>query len=413
MIRSAEVKCRRKFPLRWQKCSIELRHNQLVVKGHNRVRMISLTAQTRVSYESKFWTKVIMIQSEGKKYYIKTAAADALSWVHDLRAEVFYDPNLCMDNFDCLSVLGRGCFGKVRLVRRKGTEQIFALKSIPKNPMIQTHRLHTIMSERAVLETISRTENPFLTQMKFAFQSATKFYLGLEYVPGGDLLGLLSRVGRVSLADAKLYIAEVGLALAAFHRNGIVYRDLKPENILIGADGHLKLADFGFAKQIDGGQTGSFCGTIDFMAPEVVLGKPYSYAVDWWALGVLGYQLIFGESPFYEPNREKMMSRIVRQRPNFPRDADSVAIEFLQKLLIKNPAQRFSFEGLKNHRFFEGMKMDDVLAKKFAPEFVPQLTSVTDPVYFGSEFTHGPNHDSVAELPLEDEPFPDFDFVAL
>jgi serine/threonine protein kinase len=146
------------------------------------------------------------------------------------------------------------------------------------------------------------------------------------------------------------------------------------------------------------------------MAPEIVLGRPHSYAVDWWALGVLGYLLIFGELPFADPNREKMMNKIVRQRPNFPRDADGVAIEFLQKLLIKYPKQRFSFESLKNHRYFEGIPMNDVLAKKFTPEFVPQLTSVIDPI-FDSEAIE----DSEAALPVEDEdePFADFDFVAI
>jgi hypothetical protein len=132
-----------------------------------------------------------------------------------------------------------------------------------------------------------------------------------------------------------------------------------------------------------------------------------------YLFNVLGYLLIFGELLFYEPNREKMMNRIIRQRPNFPRDADGVAVEFPQKLLINDPGQRFDFESLENHRFFDGMNMDDVIAKKITSEFVPELTSITDPMYFDCGFTQKTIRGPVAALPLEDEPFADFDFVVI
>jgi serine/threonine protein kinase len=158
-------------------------------------------------------------------------------------------------------------FGKVTLSRHRETDELVAIKSIHKNTMIRSGRVHTILSERSVL---GRVQSQFLTEMRFAFQSATKFYIGLEYVPGGDLFGLMHRVGSIPLTYAKMYIAELGFALSDLHREGIVYRDLKPDNILIGADGHLKLADFGLAKEIHASSTSSFCGTIDYIAPEVI-----------------------------------------------------------------------------------------------------------------------------------------------
>jgi serine/threonine protein kinase len=208
-----------------------------------------------------------------------------------------------------------------------------------------------------------------------------------------------------------VYIAEVGLALEYLHRNGIVYRDLKPDNVLIGADGHLKLTDFGFAKEIQNEMTGSFCGTADFMAPEIVQGKSYSYEVDAWALGVLGYQLIFGESPFYDENRDKMLARIVNTRPDFPRDADSVTVDFLQKLLIKEPKRRFSFDSLKSHQFFEGLSMNEVLSKSVSPSFVPSLSSAESTEFFAEEFTCEPALDSVGSLGDHDDPFEGFEYM--
>jgi serine/threonine protein kinase len=248
--------------------------------------------------------------------------------------------------------------------------------------------------------------------MQFAFQSATKFYLGLEFAPGGDLAGLFARGSALPINDARIYIAELALAIDALHQCGIVYRDVKPENILIGADGHLKIADFGLSKQIGiAGRTASFCGTLDFLAPEIVRGHPYGVDVDWWGLGVLAYMLVFGESPFFDTNRERMMRRIVSEPPNFPRSAEPTAVDLIERLLAKEPRKRCGMKELRDHRFFEGMSWDDVVAKRIVPQFVPISGDLAEAVYFDEEFTQENALDSDASLPADDDPFAGFDFV--
>jgi hypothetical protein len=229
MICSSEV--RQRCGLRWKTCDIELHHNKLIVSRKGNSIQVPLTSSTRIRQVSTFWKKAIQIQSEGKYYYFKVRTEEVMKWIISLRAETFYNPNMSMEKFECLSVLGRGVFGKVTLSRHRDTNELVAIKSIHKNAMIQSGRVHTILSERAVL---GHVRHPFLTEMRFAFQSATKFYMALEYVPGGDLRGLMVRAGRVPLADAKIYLAELGFALCVLHGQGIVYRDLKPENVLIG-----------------------------------------------------------------------------------------------------------------------------------------------------------------------------------
>jgi serine/threonine protein kinase len=330
-------------------------------------------------------------------------------WLMDIRTETFYDPNFSMDNFEPISVLGRGVFGKVMLAKHKTTNELSAIKSIHKNSMISTGRAHTIMSERATLATV---KSPFIVQLKFAFQSSTKFYIGLEYVPGGELLGLLGRVGRIEMSDVKIYVAEIGLALVELHSKGIVYRDLKPENVLIAADGHLKLTDFGLSKRIGSHTTGSFCGSIDYMAPEIVQGAQYSYEVDSWALGVLTYHLIFGKAPFSDRNREQMMNKIIKVRPDFEAGTDGVVIDFIQKLLVKDPKKRTTFENLRTHPFFGDMTMNDVLEKKYTPSFVPEINDVVSTEYFDEQFTAEPAIDSLGSATLDNEVFSGFAYTA-
>jgi serine/threonine protein kinase len=399
---------RQRSCLRWKRCSLELQHSELIVIRNGETRRIPINSSTSIRQVSALWKKAIVIQSEGKTYHFRIPMAELLPWLIALRAETFYHADLSMEKFECLSVLGRGVFGKVTLCRHRDTSELVAIKSIHKNAMIQSGRVHTILSERAVL---ARVRHPFLTELRFAFQSATKFYIGLEYVPGGDLLGLIRRIARVPLSDAKIYIAELGFALDALHRAGIVYRDLKPDNVLIGADGHLKLADFGLAKEIGQSSTSSFCGTIDYIAPEIIQGRQYSYSVDWWALGVVGYELIFGESPFFDPNREKMLAKIVNSRPNFPCDADTDVVNFLQKLLIKDPAHRFAFDGLKSHKFFNGLALDALLEKGIAPSFVPAAQAIASLEYVDEEFTMDQAMDSLGSLADHDDPFHGFDFM--
>jgi serine/threonine protein kinase len=406
MLCSGEVK--RRCGLRWKRCQITLQRNKLILEYHTHSTEIVLNTSSRVFIVSRFWKKVVAVHTKNRVYYFKFPPSARFLWLLAIRNETFFNPHISMQDFQCLAVLGRGVFGKVRLARHIVTGEVLAIKSVHKHSLISSDRVHLILAEREILERIS---HPFIVQLKYAFHNVVKFYLATEYLPGGDLLGLLQREGRVPLSDAKLYIAEIGLALSYLHKKGIVYRDLKPANVLIDADGHLKLADFGFAKEIKQDSTGTFCGTIDFMAPEIVQSKSYSYGVDSWALGVLGYQLIFGESPFYDANRERMFSRIVSLRPDFPLDADSGTVDFLQKLLIKNPKHRHSFDTVKSHRFFDGMTMDDVLQKRINPTFVPHLSSPMSTEFFDSDVTREPALDSIGSIGDHEQMFEGFDFM--
>jgi serine/threonine protein kinase len=395
---------------------VELHHNHLVVKGGINKRNtigceVPLNADTKVTFVAKKDLKhsIISVQNEGKKISFRGCGKeDVVQWLAEMRSQTFYNPSLSMEKFEVMAVLGRGFFGKVMMCRHKETGDISAIKTIRKNMMIHTQRVHTILSERAIL---GKLKHPFITEMRFAFQSSTKFYIGLEYVSGGELFGLLERQGSISLADARIYIAEIGLALNELHDKNIVYRDLKPENILIGSDGHLKLADFGLSKEIQS-STSSFCGTLTFMSPEIILQRPYSFEVDDWSLGILAYELLCGEPPFYHSNRDRMMGKILQSEPVFNDDIDPNAVDFIKRLLVKDAKKRASFKDLMNHPFFDGMSMTDVLQKKFVPSFVPEIRNQSDSHYFDDQFTEEPPVDSMASVPLDnDEMFYGFDFI--
>jgi serine/threonine protein kinase len=317
---------------------------------------------------------------------------------------------LSIDSFKIVAVLGRGFFGKVMLVRSKQDGALWALKTVHKMRLVQSEKVHTILAERNIL---SRMAHPFIVTLRFAFQSATKFYLGMEYIPGGDLSTLLARRGPLPLAQARLYIAEIALAIAHLHSVEIVYRDLKPENVLIDTDGHAKLTDFGLAKDLTRLRcTSTFCGTADYMAPETVEKQTYGFPVDWWGLGVLTYTLLFGYAPFHHENRANLYRNISVKDPVFPESAAPPVMDFIKQLLTKNPKHRPTFEGIEHHQFWGGISFDDVREKRIPAEYIPQIDDAASPSHFDSKFTDEPAIDSLATPAIGDRTvFADFTFV--
>lgn len=256
--------------------------------------------------------------------------------------------------------------------------------------------------------------HPFITELKFAFQSSTKFYIGLEYVPGGELQGVISRNERIPERDVMIYIAEIAMALSELHMKGIVYRDLKPENVLIGADGHIKLADFGLSKDISRvGLTKTFCGTLDFMSPEIVQQRAYGKEVDWWALGVLSYALLYKKLPFSDPNRQKEMEMILNSEPSFEGETHPLIVDLVKLLLNKDLKKRAKWDIVQKHPVWAemGLNLDDILAKKIHPEFIPDVSDQENTQYFDKEFTMEPAIDSVASVPIENNRFPGFTYL--
>jgi serine/threonine protein kinase len=301
-----------------------------------------------------------------------------------------------MEMFDIISVIGRGYYGKVMLCSNRETQELCAIKTIHKKQLVQAKKLHTVISERNIL---GRTSHPFIVSLKFAFQTPSKFYLGLEYAPGGELFYLVQRVGELPLENIRLYIAEIALALDHLHSLGVIYRDLKLENVLLDETGHIKLTDFGLAKVLQPGETtDSFCGTGEYVAPELVKHERYGFGVDWWGTGILLYELVTGQTPFAHENRARMFRNIVEMAPFYPPDMDAGVKEYCQLVLEKNPAKRADFQRLKSCFLFKGLDWDDVLQRKYTPIFPPVEIETAHLSNFDEEFTQEVALDSAAAV---------------
>ena len=306
-------------------------------------------------------------------------------WFNVFRSIQTTCTKLSMDDFQIISVLGRGYYGKVMLCRRYDNDQLYAIKSIRKSVINDVDGC-SVLTEKNIMMKI---HHPFVVNLCFAFQSDRKVYLGLEYASGGELFYYMEKVGVVPIDDARLYIAEIGLALSHLHKYGIIYRDLKPENVLFDADGHIKLTDFGLSKELNG-TTGAttFCGTPDYLAPEVVLQQEYGTKIDEWALGILTYEMIFGRTPFYNENKSILFQDIVESEPFYPEDADERIVDFMKRLLEKDPKKRATFEEIKSHPFFEGVDWDAVLGREYMPSYIPQIKDRFSTQNFDPEFTN-------------------------
>ncbi|KAH0790178.1 AGC family protein kinase [Histomonas meleagridis] len=314
-----------------------------------------------------------------------------LRWVMAIGSCNVPRSTLSMEQFQVISVIGRGYCGKVMLVQKTDTKERLVIKSIRKSQLIQSRKIHTVLTERNIL---AKIDFPFIVQLKFAFQSDSKFYIVEEFVPGGELFFYLQRQ-TFQIEDIKLYIAEIALCLQYLHSNGIVYRDLKPENILIDTEGHIKLTDFGLSKILyESTEMNTFCGTSEYMSPEVMRHENYDNRVDWWSLGILSYELVFHRTPFSNQNRAKLYKNIMECKPQFPLSTPQEFQDFVLMLLEKNPKKRAGFNEVKNSEFMSSVNFDDVLQKRVQPMFVPITESQEVINNFEKEFTDEPPVDS-------------------
>ncbi|KAL1905067.1 Serine/threonine-protein kinase [Sporothrix stenoceras] len=308
---------------------------------------------------------------------------------------------LTIDDFDLLKVVGKGSFGKVMQVCKKDTRRIYALKTIRKAHIISRSEVAHTLAERSVLAQIN---NPFIVPLKFTFQSPEKLYFVLAFVNGGELFHHLQKEQRFDINRARFYTAELLCALECLHGFNVIYRDLKPENILLDYQGHIALCDFGLCKldMKDEDRTNTFCGTPEYLAPELLMGQGYNKTVDWWTLGVLLYEMLTGLPPFYHENTNEMYRKILSEPLYFP-GTDIVppaAKDLLTKLLNRNPAERLGANGsaeIKAHRFFDAIDWRKLLQRKYEPAFKPSVTDARDTENFDPIFTNEAPLDSYVE----------------
>lgn len=296
-----------------------------------------------------------------------------------------------IEDFTPIRVLGRGTYGKVMLVRCKKDNKLYAMKSMSKKILQETGQTQQTLHEKDVL---LKTVHPFLVFAHATFQSPAKIFLILDYVPGGELFGRLKEEGQFSEDRTRLYAAEILLGLGFLHSKGLIYRDLKPENILVDGEGHAKITDFGLVKEgmTANSTTTTFCGTPEYIAPEMLQQQPYTQAVDWWSFGILIYEMLTGMPPFYDENVNKMYRMVITHDVDFPSYISAPARDLITKLLSKNPDERLGsgeddYKAIEQHEFFSKLNFDDVLNKKYQPEWVPNIKEETDTSNFDTEFT--------------------------
>jgi serine/threonine protein kinase len=300
-----------------------------------------------------------------------------------------------LDSFRMIKVVGKGSFGKVFLVREKQTNEMFALKVLKKDNIIKRNQVEHTRTERSVLGYV---KHPFIVGLNMAFQSKDKLYFVLDYCAGGELFFHLGKVGKFSEQRACFYAAEITLAIAYVHNLDIVYRDLKPENVLLDSRGHVRLTDFGLSKEgISNSSSGanSFCGTPEYLAPEILNRQGHGRAVDWWSLGALLYEMLTGLPPFYCRDREKLFEKIRRGTLEYPKYLSPRAQVILRGLLTKDPRRRLGSgpndaEDIKVQEFFSELNWEKLMNGDVPPPWDPQINGSMDTSQFDHEFTSMP-----------------------
>uniref|UniRef100_A0A8D0A7N3 protein kinase C n=1 Tax=Sander lucioperca TaxID=283035 RepID=A0A8D0A7N3_SANLU len=330
---------------------------------------------------------------------------------------------LCLQDFKLIAVLGRGHFGKVLLSEYKRTASLYAIKALKKGDIVARDEVESLMCEKRIFEAVNGSHHPFLVNLFACFQTPEHVCFVMEYTAGGDLM-MHIHADVFSEPRAVFYSACVVLGLQFLHDHKIVYRDLKLDNLLLDTEGFVKIADFGLCKEGMGygDRTSTFCGTPEFLAPEVLTDTSYTRAVDWWGLGVLVYEMLVGESPFPGDDEEEVFDSIVNDEVRYPRFLSTEAIGIMRRLLRRNPERRLGSgekdaEDVKKQPFFRDMDWEALLQRKVPPPFVPTIGGKEDVSNFDVEFTAEapaltPPRERRTLSRKEQDYFKDFDYVS-
>lgn len=340
------------------------------------------------------------IETPNRTYHITAdTKREVKSWINAINnANKTKDDKIrpTLSDFEIIRVIGRGTYGKVQLVKHKKTNQYYAMKSLSKQKITEYGLIDQTLIEKNVLFEVN---HPFIASARYAFQTDTKLFLVLEYVQGGDLFQRLIEEEKIPERRVKIYATELVLAISYLHEKHIIHRDLKPENILIDERGNFKLTDFGLVKvgMSKDSTTNTFCGTPEYIAPEIVSQQEYTRMVDWWSVGVLVYRMLYGIMPFYSDNRLELYQIIMNEDPYFPEidsnfdsPVSNEAIDFITQLLHKDPESRLGFNDeadILKHPFFENVPIEDVLECQYKMEFIPEIKDKQDTSQFAPEFT--------------------------
>eukprot|EP00771_Trimastix_marina_P003883 gnl/Trimastix_PCT/595.p1 GENE.gnl/Trimastix_PCT/595~~gnl/Trimastix_PCT/595.p1 ORF type:complete len:494 (+),score=161.86 gnl/Trimastix_PCT/595:57-1484(+) len=332
---------------------------------------------------------------------------------------------ISLRDFELLRVVGKGSFGKVLQVRKKTDQKIYAMKILKKRELYARNQIEHTNTERAILASLS---HPFMVRLHYAFQNRHKLYLVLDYANGGEIFFHLRRAGRFPEVLATFYIAEVICTLDYLHKHDIIYRDLKPENIMLDPEGHIKITDFGLSKVgitsvggMAGGQTTqTFCGTPEYLAPEILQGIGHGKAVDWWSVGILYYEMLTGLPPFYAQNRNEMYEKTIRGELSIPSYISAEAQSFLRSILMQRPEDRLGSgptggQEIKNHELFRHLDWEQLERRQIAPPFKPRLKDIMDisnidPSFLFENPTDSPCEEDPEDAVLADQ-FQGFTFV--
>ncbi|OMJ88477.1 hypothetical protein SteCoe_9606 [Stentor coeruleus] len=317
-----------------------------------------------------------------------------------------------LNHFIPLKVIGKGGFSKVVMARKKDTGNLYAIKVMSKEFVIKEEKISQILTERNIL---AKCFHPFIVKLHWAFQTADNLYLVIDFCPGGELFFHLHNLGRLTEDQAKFYFAEILLGIEYLHEQNIAYRDLKPENVLLDIDGHIRITDFGLSKEnIDSrSRSYSFCGSPEYMSPEMLRALGHGREVDFYSIGALLFEMLTGLPPFYDSNRSKIYMKILNEKLELPNFLSRNAKNLLEGLLEKDPTRRFGYENgieeIRNHPWLKNTDWKRLLQKKIYPPFRPSLThSNFDPEY--TVLPINPEEFNLQPAPFS-RPFQDFDYV--